>query len=56
MNNKTSIEKQTKQEAMDDVMVILEIMREIDDIDMLGRGIEFKAILLKRLEEEIGKI
>lgn len=56
MASKINAERAEKQQAMDDVMVILEILRELDDIDLLGRGIEFKAILLNRLEEEINKI
>ena len=56
MATKINAERIEKQQAMDDVMVILEILAQLDDIDLLGRGIEFKAILLNRLEEEINKI
>lgn len=54
--NKVIAEIDRKQQAMDDVMVILEIIRELDDVDLFGRNIEFKAILINRLSEEIEKI
>ena len=56
MANKIATEREAKQQAMDDVMVILEIIRELDDVDLFGRNIEFKAILINRLQDEIEKI
>lgn len=56
MASKVATEREAKQQAMDDVMVILEIIRELDDVDLFGRNIEFKAVLINRLSEEIDKI
>jgi hypothetical protein len=56
MTTKTNPEREVKNQAMDDIMVLLEILQQLDDIDLLGRGIEFKMILINRLEEEINKI
>ena len=56
MQTKTNPEREAKNQAMDDIMVLLEILQQLDDCDLLGRGVEFKAIILNRLEQEINKI
>lgn len=56
MTTKTNPEREAKNQAMDDIMVLLEILQQLDDCDLLGRGIEFKMTLINRLEEEINKI
>lgn len=56
MNTKVNTEREIKNQAIEDIMSLLEIVQQIDNCDLLGRGTEFKAIILKRLEQEINKI
>lgn len=56
MENKVSEIDTQKMKAMDDVMVLLEILHQLDDVDLLGRGIDLKIKIINRIEEEVDKI
>lgn len=56
MASKALTEREIKQEAMDDIMVLLEILHQLDDVDLLGKSVPLKMKIINRLEEEIDKI
>ena len=56
MNTKTNSDREIKNQAIDDIMALLEILQQMDNCDLLGRSVEFKAVIINRLELEINKI
>ena len=56
MDAKTKKEIEERNNAMDTTMVLLEILAQLDDIDLLGRGFDLKLKVINRIEEEIDKI
>lgn len=55
VNCKKLITQQDKKQvqAIDTIMALIEILREIDDIDTLGNGISMKAKILVKIDELI---
>ena len=40
----------------DYINALVEILQQMDNCDLLGRSVEFKAVIINRLELEINKI
>jgi hypothetical protein len=38
-------------EALQEIQMLLEILRELDDIDTLGHGLSIQAKILSRIEQ-----
>lgn len=50
MNNKTNVQ------AIDEIMMLIDVLREIDDIDTLGNGITMKAKILLKIDNLIDSL